>query len=234
MKNKAVDSQRRSLILQSMDSFLGMEDDDEISLGDLQGIPPVTKPSIRKPGTLTRDDRSTSTEVTAALDDSNSSFDLTEIERAINVLPVSPYPVFSDEILELEEDCLEEDSSLNSSDGSFQVMQFLPKPKLNKNISIQSVDMDENNLRIPDLRSATMPPMRRTSISVPVAPTEIEKRPSRRSSVCFAEMAEVSFIDKLDATTDYDALYYNDEELADFRHKAFLEDCGIADEEFDD
>lgn len=48
--------------------------------------------------------------------------------------------------------------------------------------------------------------------------------------VSFASMAKVCFIPHLDASVDYDSLYYNDEELADFRHEAFLEELGLADE----
>ncbi|CAJ1946390.1 unnamed protein product [Cylindrotheca closterium] len=230
-KNKTMDSDRRSLILQSMDSFLGI-DEDELSLGDL---PPVNKPSIRKPGALTRDDRSTSTEVTA-LDDSVASFDLTEMEKeaTITILPVSPFPEsHPEDIGEVQEDCFDSDDD-EWSTKSLEILE-LRKLSHRRSVSIQSVEMDENCLRMPDLRKSSVPPMRRTSISVPVAPIQETKQPSRRSSVSFAEMAEVSFIDKLDAkNTDFDSLYWNEEELADFRHEAFLEECGIADEDFDD
>ena len=259
-KSRAVDPTRRSFILQSMDSVIGFdEDDDSLSMGDLNDVPhpAVTKPSIRKPGLLTKDDRSTSTEVTAGLDDcSVTSVDIAEMDKPFSILPVSPYGEVLDFQEHYEDDEEDQDSSINSTESlnviekptlikaisiesvehieGFLAMpdlkNMIEKPNLRKAVSIESVDIDDF-LGMPDLRKS-LPPLRRTSIAVPLPQEEVES-PCRRSSVSFAALAEVSFIDKLDAKTDYDSLYYTDVELADFRHEAFLEQCGLAGEKFD-
>lgn len=71
-----------------------------------------------------------------------------------------------------------------------------------------------------------------TSIQLPLTPSlEDENEPStkRSRSVSFSNMMDICFIPHLDDNVDYDSLYYKEDEIADFRHEAFLEDCGLAD-----
>jgi hypothetical protein len=77
----------------------------------------------------------------------------------------------------------------------------------------------------------------RTSIQLPLTPNvndtidDDEEDPSssssKRSSVSFADMTDVCFIPPV-FDVDHDSLYYKDDELAEFRHEAFLEECGLS------
>ena len=77
----------------------------------------------------------------------------------------------------------------------------------------------------------------RTSVQLPLTPNmndtidENEDDPlsssSKRSSVSFADLTDVRFIPPVFGV-DHDSLYYKEDELADFRHEAFLEDCGLS------
>ncbi|KAL3926402.1 MAG: hypothetical protein SGBAC_013490 [Bacillariaceae sp.] len=71
-----------------------------------------------------------------------------------------------------------------------------------------------------------------TSIQLPLTPSlEDDNKPSTKRSrgVSFSNMMDICFIPHLDDSVDYDSLYYKEDEIADFRHEAFLEDCGLAD-----
>jgi hypothetical protein len=98
--------------------------------------------------------------------------------------------------------------------------------------SLSTADMTEEYLNgsvsSMDTSELEMRPLR-NSIMVPLSPSEPSpSEPSeRKSSVKFADWAEMSFVEDLNAFTDYDSLYYNDDELAEFRHSAFLEECGL-------
>ncbi|CAJ1966138.1 unnamed protein product [Cylindrotheca closterium] len=82
-------------------------------------------------------------------------------------------------------------------------------------------------------------PLVRTSIQLPLTPniivtaddSMIDQDPSspssKRSSVSFADMTDVRFIPPV-YDDDHDSLYYKEDELANFRHEAFLEDCGLS------
>jgi hypothetical protein len=52
--------------------------------------------------------------------------------------------------------------------------------------------------------------------------------PTNNGSVRFAETAELGYVDEL-SDSDFELLFYTDDELADQRHEAFLEMCGIDD-----
>ena len=79
----------------------------------------------------------------------------------------------------------------------------------------------------------------RTSVQLPLTPcldddddTNLEAsnpQPSqRRSTVSFADMTDVCFIPGLDDdTVDCDELYYNETQIANMRHEAFLEKVGL-------
>jgi hypothetical protein len=50
----------------------------------------------------------------------------------------------------------------------------------------------------------------------------------RRRSVTFANFSEMSIVDDICPDEElHETLYYNDNELAEFRHEAFLEKCGL-------
>ncbi|CAJ1939438.1 unnamed protein product [Cylindrotheca closterium] len=51
----------------------------------------------------------------------------------------------------------------------------------------------------------------------------------RGSSVMFSDFSEMTFVAALSEGNNGD-LFYNDEELAEFRHEAFLESCGLGEE----
>jgi hypothetical protein len=86
--------------------------------------------------------------------------------------------------------------------------------------SMSSMDGSMSSI---DTSESEMQPVR-NSIMVPLSPSEPSER---KSSVKFADWAEMSFIEDLNAFTDYDNLYYNHDEMAEFRHSAFLEECGL-------
>jgi hypothetical protein len=97
--------------------------------------------------------------------------------------------------------------------------------------SLSTADMTEEYLHgsmsSMDTTELEMRPVRH-SIMVPLSPPSSPSEPSgRKSSVKFADWAEISFFEDLKVSTDHDALYYNDDEMAEFRHSAFLEECGL-------
>ncbi|CAJ1936730.1 unnamed protein product [Cylindrotheca closterium] len=104
------------------------------------------------------------------------------------------------------------------------------RPSLNLSDLQHSIYSMENSVSSLDLSN---------SIQLPLTPGGVvdenaeEQQPTRTNtaqrSVSFANMADVCFIPQLDDTVDYGVLYYKEDELADFRHEAFLEDCGLAD-----
>eukprot|EP00980_Cylindrotheca_fusiformis_P003359 scaffold747_cov120-Cylindrotheca_fusiformis.AAC.15 len=94
--------------------------------------------------------------------------------------------------------------------------------------SVSTADMTEEPLEI-SLSSidASESSIRRSSILIPLTPSQFPQQ--RKSAVKFADWAELSLVEDLNATTDYEDLYYNADEIADFRHAAFLEECGLDD-----
>jgi hypothetical protein len=94
----------------------------------------------------------------------------------------------------------------------------------------------------PITRRRSMPSMR-SSILVPTISCGIENvsprstlsneestetNSRRRSSVTFANFSEMSIVDDICPDEElHETLYYNDNELAEFRHEAFLEKCGL-------
>ena len=76
-----------------------------------------------------------------------------------------------------------------------------------------------------DLATVTQEPI------TPIRETEKPTLTRVRSSVSFAEMANVCMIPELQER-DFDSLYFKEEELADFRHEAFLEKCGLSPDDF--
>jgi hypothetical protein len=93
--------------------------------------------------------------------------------------------------------------------------------------SLSTADMTEeylnDSMSSMDTSEWEMRPLR-NSIMVPLSQSEPSER---KSSVKFADWAEMSFVEDLNVCTDYDTLYYNDDEMAEFRHSAFLEECGL-------
>ena len=89
-----------------------------------------------------------------------------------------------------------------------------PKPSLNRSYSSML-----------DLATVTQEPI------TPIRETEKPTLTRVRSSVSFAEMANVCMIPELQER-DFDSLYFKEEELADFRHEAFLEKCGLSPDDF--
>lgn len=56
--------------------------------------------------------------------------------------------------------------------------------------------------------------------------------PSASPKLRFAKTGTVAYVDEVLSESDFDLLFYTDEELSDQRHEAFLEMCGIENEEF--
>lgn len=63
-------------------------------------------------------------------------------------------------------------------------------------------------------------------LHLPEEPTQQLTR--RSSSVAFSDFSEMTIV--ADLSDDNDDLFYKDEELAEFRHEAFLESCGLGEE----
>mmetsp|Transcript_8641 Transcript_8641/g.20759 ORF Transcript_8641/g.20759 Transcript_8641/m.20759 type:complete len:113 (-) Transcript_8641:41-379(-) len=52
--------------------------------------------------------------------------------------------------------------------------------------------------------------------------------PTSQGVVMFADFSEMTIV--ADLTDENDDLFYNEEQLAEFRHEAFLESCGLGEE----
>lgn len=126
---------------------------------------------------------------------------------------------------------------VTAEDQDYDYLQKLSEPKKalcsadnESTSSVSTADMTEEflegSLSSMDTSEMDLRPSR-NSFMVPMSPSS---EPSeRKSSVTFADWAEMSLVENLIVCSDYDTLYYNEEELAEFRHAAFLEECGLDD-----
>ena len=64
--------------------------------------------------------------------------------------------------------------------------------------------------------------------------TSISKQPQTtpKKERRFSDEVEVFIIPPIEKD-QYDLLFYTDEEIANFRHEAFMDECGLSNEDFD-
>ena len=94
------------------------------------------------------------------------------------------------------------DSSISSNDGFSELFSKRPTLQRSESIMIPTVFEDDGD--------------------------PSDSMQESFSSVRFSDLTELSYLPE-DRKDCLDSMFYTDEELADFRHEAFLEDCGIAD-----